>query len=78
MLAQLVNYSKPAIRSRNFATVLTGFEAKFDRLKQEALEGGGKQRNEVQHSKGKLTARERIDLLLDKGSFIECKSSSFK
>ncbi|WP_425447840.1 acyl-CoA carboxylase subunit beta [Dethiothermospora halolimnae] len=33
--------------------------------------GGGEKRIEKQHSKGKLTARERIDLLLDEGSFIE-------
>lgn len=34
-------------------------------------EGGGKARNEAQHKKGKLTARERIALLLDQGSFEE-------
>lgn len=33
--------------------------------------GGGKAAIEKQHAKGKLTARERIDLLLDKGSFEE-------
>lgn len=33
--------------------------------------GGGLQRNEAQHKKGKLTARERIALLLDPGSFEE-------
>jgi propionyl-CoA carboxylase beta chain len=33
--------------------------------------GGGQDRIEIQHQKGKLTARERIDLLLDKGSFHE-------
>ncbi len=33
--------------------------------------GGGRNRIEKQHSKGKLTARERIDLLMDKGSFEE-------
>ena len=33
--------------------------------------GGGKARIEVQHSKGRLTARERLDLFLDKGSFRE-------
>ncbi len=33
--------------------------------------GGGSERIEVQHKKGKLTARERIDLLLDNGSFHE-------
>src|SRR5512132_3870999 len=33
--------------------------------------GGGRERIEAQHKKGRLTARERIDLLLDKGSFRE-------
>ena len=33
--------------------------------------GGGAERIESQHKKGRLTARERIDLLLDKGSFRE-------
>ncbi|MDX2248333.1 MAG: acyl-CoA carboxylase subunit beta [Bacteroidia bacterium] len=37
----------------------------------EALLGGGEKRIEAQHQKGKLTARERIDLLLDEGSFEE-------
>ncbi|HEU5288841.1 MAG TPA: acyl-CoA carboxylase subunit beta [Candidatus Limnocylindria bacterium] len=33
--------------------------------------GGGEQRIQQQHAKGKLTARERVDLLLDEGSFTE-------
>ncbi len=33
--------------------------------------GGGKERIDAQHKKGRLTARERLDLLLDKGSFRE-------
>src|SRR5512142_2116775 len=33
--------------------------------------GGGAERIDAQHKKGRLTARERIDLLLDKGSFRE-------
>lgn len=37
----------------------------------EALLGGGQKRIEAQHKKGKLTARERLDLLLDKNSFNE-------
>ena len=37
----------------------------------QALEGGGAVRVEKQHAKGKLTARERIDLLVDPGSFRE-------
>ncbi len=39
--------------------------------KSEALIGGGQKRIDAQHKKGKLTARERIDLLLDEGSFQE-------
>jgi len=37
----------------------------------DALQGGGPKRIEAQHAKGKLTARERLDLLLDEGSFQE-------
>ena len=37
----------------------------------EAKLGGGEKRIAAQHSKGKLTARERINLLLDEGSFEE-------
>ena len=37
----------------------------------EALKGGGEKRIESQHKKGKLTARERVHLLLDEGSFEE-------
>jgi len=33
--------------------------------------GGGKDKLESQHAKGKLSARERLDILLDKGSFVE-------
>ncbi len=39
--------------------------------KERALQGGGADRIEKQHAKGKLTARERIALLLDRGSFEE-------
>lgn len=42
----------------------------FD-LRKEAKIGGGPKKIESQHAKGKLTARERIDLLLDEGSFEE-------
>ena len=36
-----------------------------------ARTGGGEKRIQVQHGKGKLTARERLELLLDSGSFEE-------
>lgn len=40
-------------------------------IKRRAELGGGEKRIEQQHNRGKLTARERIDLLLDEGSFVE-------
>ena len=40
-------------------------------IKSQALLGGGKEAIEKQHAKGKLTARERIELLIDKNSFLE-------
>ncbi|EMR00659.1 acyl-CoA carboxylase subunit beta [Cesiribacter andamanensis] len=43
----------------------------LDKKNQEALLGGGQDRIDAQHKKGKLTARERIHLLLDEGSFEE-------
>ena len=49
-------------------------EEKIKRLasmKKSAESGGGDDKIEAQHSKGKLTARERIALLLDEGSFVE-------
>jgi len=40
-------------------------------LREEAMQGGGSKRIEAQHAKGKLTARERLDVLFDPGSFEE-------
>ncbi len=48
--------------------------AELERLRAKAVEGGGPKRIEAQHSKGKLTARERIELLVDPGSFQEMDS----
>lgn len=50
------------------------FEQKIRELlekREQAKLGGGTKRIEAQHQKGKLTARERLDLLLDEGSFEE-------
>lgn len=45
--------------------------AELERRRAEAELGGGKDRIEKQHAAGKLTARERLNLLLDEGSFVE-------
>ncbi len=44
---------------------------KLEERRERAREGGGKARIEAQHKRGKLTARERLELLMDKGSFEE-------
>ena len=43
----------------------------LDDLRAKALKGGGADRIQKQHDQGKLSARERMDVLLDKGSFTE-------
>ncbi|HJT10708.1 MAG TPA: carboxyl transferase domain-containing protein, partial [Candidatus Nitrosotalea sp.] len=43
----------------------------FLQRRRQADQSGGEERILAQHEKGKLTARERIDLLLDEGSFTE-------
>ena len=44
---------------------------KLNDMKAQSRLGGGQARIDAQHKKGRLTARERLDLLLDKGSFRE-------
>jgi propionyl-CoA carboxylase beta chain len=49
-------------------------QEKFEELRKRnalAMEGGGRRRIDTQHAQGKLTARERIELLLDPGTFVE-------
>jgi propionyl-CoA carboxylase beta chain len=43
----------------------------LERRRAESEQGGGEARLRAQHEKGKLSARERLDLLLDEGSFVE-------
>ncbi|MFN2175506.1 MAG: acyl-CoA carboxylase subunit beta [Anaerolineales bacterium] len=49
-------------------------DPRFERLRQlkaQSRMGGGRERIDAQHKRGRLTARERIDLLVDRGSFRE-------
>src|SRR5271170_2969875 len=66
-------FARHLIRHRGRAEYKTMKDI-LDRLEMrrgEARLGGGEKRIEAQHKRGKLTARERIELLLDKGSFEE-------
>lgn len=57
--------------NHNNDPLLSGKFRELERKNQEALLGGGEKRIQQQHAKGKLTARERILLLVDDGSFEE-------
>src|SRR5262249_12418622 len=59
--------SEAAIGGSSMADILQ----RLDEKRRAAALGGGERRIEAQHAKGKLTARERIELLLDPGSFEE-------
>eukprot|EP01135_Chromosphaera_perkinsii_P000987 Nk52_evm1s156 gene=Nk52_evmTU1s156 len=60
------------LATRNYArAVLDRVGMKLEKEEEKALIGGGQKRIDSQHKKGKLTARERIDLLVDPGSFRE-------
>src|ERR687892_2310813 len=45
--------------------------ARLRQMEEQAELGGGQERIQKQHEAGKLTARERIDLLCDPGTFVE-------
>jgi acetyl-CoA carboxylase carboxyltransferase component len=45
--------------------------AMMKEIQEESRMGGGEERIQKQHASGKLTARERLELLLDEGSFVE-------
>ena len=50
---------------------MTNIIKELEKQRKQAREGGGKKRIDAQHARGKLTARERIDILLDEGTFEE-------
>lgn len=64
-----MNYEKP--KGPSFHVPTHEKLSKLDELNQKALEGGGEARIKKQHEKGKLTARERLEVLLDEDSFEE-------
>jgi acetyl-CoA carboxylase carboxyltransferase component len=53
---------------------MNGYLERLEGVRQENFQGGGKERLELQGKLGKLTARERIDLLVDPGTFDEIGS----
>jgi propionyl-CoA carboxylase beta chain len=65
------NWRKYAQMRQSGGTAVQTILQQLENRRQEARLGGGQQRIDAQHGKGKLTARERIDVLLDEGSFEE-------
>jgi acetyl-CoA carboxylase carboxyltransferase component len=55
----------------NARLLLDELLAELEERRRKVLMGGGPERQKKQHEQGKLTARERIDHLLDEGSFVE-------
>lgn len=56
---------------RTFIRQASSVQKRIDFKRSQALVGGGQRRIDAQHKKGKLTARERIQVLLDNNSFVE-------
>ncbi|XP_029337847.1 propionyl-CoA carboxylase beta chain, mitochondrial [Mus caroli] len=59
------------ITTRGLCSQPVSVKERIDNKRHAALLGGGQRRIDAQHKRGKLTARERIHLLLDPGSFVE-------
>jgi acetyl-CoA carboxylase carboxyltransferase component len=57
--------------ARSLLELKNVFRKRLNDAKEQAQLGGGKARIDTQHARGKLTARERLSLLLDDGSFRE-------
>src|SRR5690606_32814002 len=70
----VVTWNATGGAGRNHARTCRGYEAlmsRLDEMNERALLGGGAERNDKQRLGGRLTARERLEALLDPGSFVE-------
>uniref|UniRef100_A0A8C7BDN5 Propionyl-CoA carboxylase beta chain, mitochondrial n=1 Tax=Neovison vison TaxID=452646 RepID=A0A8C7BDN5_NEOVI len=65
----VVSSLRPAVR--NLCSQPISVNGRIEKKRKAALVGGGQRRVDAQHKRGKLTARERISVLLDPGSFVE-------
>uniref|UniRef100_A0A3Q2ZKR0 Propionyl-CoA carboxylase beta chain, mitochondrial n=1 Tax=Kryptolebias marmoratus TaxID=37003 RepID=A0A3Q2ZKR0_KRYMA len=77
-LAQLKYGAVPAVslqthvpQDRWYSVSHLSVKERIEEKREAALVGGGRKRIEAQHERGKLTARERVELLLDPESFVE-------
>ena len=73
-LPQAKSGTEPAPLELKLVAAKNSIETKIDELRHKRAvieQGGGKQRVDKQHASGKLTARERVAGLVDRGSFQE-------
>jgi acetyl-CoA carboxylase carboxyltransferase component len=61
----------PAATEHGGETGMKGLVDDLHARRERAKRGGGEEKISIQHERGKLTARERIDLLVDEGTFVE-------
>uniref|UniRef100_A0A3B4C1Q6 Propionyl-CoA carboxylase beta chain, mitochondrial n=1 Tax=Pygocentrus nattereri TaxID=42514 RepID=A0A3B4C1Q6_PYGNA len=79
LLGSAAAWSLASLRGRTLAVPVlrcasggaSSVQQRVDLKRSKALQGGGEKRTEAQHARGKLTARERVALLLDPDSFTE-------
>ncbi len=70
MTSDVADVPEPASEAADLHTT-AGKLADLERRREQAMHAGSEQAVEKQHSRGKLTARERVERLLDPGSFVE-------
>jgi len=63
--------SSEAVREANPSLIKSAFREKLSKERKRAVEGGGEARVNKIHQRGSLTARERLEILFDEGSFYE-------
>ena len=61
--------SHDPVTSSSPMVLKAAFRQRLERIRETAELGGGQKRIDAQHARGKLTARERVNLLVDPGSF---------
>uniref|UniRef100_A0A8C2E9D2 Propionyl-CoA carboxylase beta chain, mitochondrial n=1 Tax=Cyprinus carpio TaxID=7962 RepID=A0A8C2E9D2_CYPCA len=69
--AGAVTQAKGLQNARGYSVNHPSVQERIEKKRQAALTGGGQLRIAAQHKRGKLTARERLELLLDPDSFVE-------
>src|SRR3982074_3437112 len=63
--------SARGLAESGLADAMQHIPSRLEEKRRPAAAGGGEKRTSAQHAKGKLTARERLEVLLDPGSFEE-------